>query len=118
MCAVCIPQRDRQLQKDAIRSLCYYAQLCSRFIPLVRDEESWRQLYAEDINDGGGRRSSNESPPRRSSRTCTVVERMKPSLDARRGIRAFGQCCASYGTPAQTRVTLPAAAPVVDSRSS
>ena len=47
---VSIPQSDRERQKNAIRSLCYYAQLCSRFIPLVRDEKCWGSLYEEDIS--------------------------------------------------------------------
>ena len=44
-----IPQRNRVEQVKAIQSLCYYSQLCSRFIPLVRDEAEWRALYGEDI---------------------------------------------------------------------
>ncbi len=46
---VCIPQRARAEQKKAIDSLCCYAQLCSRFIPLVRDVEEWKKKYDEDI---------------------------------------------------------------------
>jgi hypothetical protein len=50
---ICIPQREREQQKAAIRSLCYYAQLCSRFIPLVRDEKEWTDIYAESIATPG-----------------------------------------------------------------
>ena len=35
----------------AVASLCYYATLCSRFIPLVRDESGWKQLYGEDSGE-------------------------------------------------------------------
>ena len=40
-----IPQRDRVAKKKAIASLCYYTQLCTRFLALVRDEEEWSELY-------------------------------------------------------------------------
>ena len=43
-----IPQHNRTLQRKAIASLCYYATLCSRFIPLVRDENEWRTRYGND----------------------------------------------------------------------
>ena len=48
-----IPQRDRTKQKAAIFSLCYYVQLCSRFVPLVRDTAAWMTLYNEDITTPG-----------------------------------------------------------------
>ncbi|KAH8066519.1 hypothetical protein JL722_966 [Aureococcus anophagefferens] len=43
---VSVPQAraNRREQLNAIHSLCYYAQLCSRFIPLVRDERAWLAL--------------------------------------------------------------------------
>ena len=44
-----IPQRARAEQQKAIDSLCCFCQLCSRFIPLVRDVDGWKQLYQEDI---------------------------------------------------------------------
>ena len=44
---ICVPQHNRELQKKAIASLAYYATLCSRFIPLVRDERDWQRLYDE-----------------------------------------------------------------------
>ena len=44
-----MPQRDRKIQKLAILSLCVYANLCSRFIPLVRDPAEWEQLYGEKL---------------------------------------------------------------------
>ena len=47
---VCIPQRARVEQKKAIDSLCCYAQLCSRFLPLVRDADAWQVLYHEDLS--------------------------------------------------------------------
>jgi len=40
-----IPQKDRSLQLKAIASLPYYASLCSRFIPLVRDPDDWVSLH-------------------------------------------------------------------------
>ena len=46
---ISIPQRNRREQVAAIKSLCYYTTLCSRFIPLVRDEDEWRRLYGEAI---------------------------------------------------------------------
>ncbi len=46
---VSIPQRAREEQKKAIDSLCCYAQLCSRFVALVRDAEAWEKLYGESI---------------------------------------------------------------------
>ena len=44
-----VPQKDRKRQKHAILSLCVYANLCSRFIPLVRDPAEWEQLYGEKL---------------------------------------------------------------------
>ena len=51
-----VPQRDRTNQLLALESLCYYSQLCSRFVPLVRDVDAWQKLYGEDIRreDGTG----------------------------------------------------------------
>ena len=45
---ICVPQANRENQKKAIASLCYYANLCSRFIPLVRDKNEWIELYGDD----------------------------------------------------------------------
>lgn len=50
---ISIPQRNCGKQKAAIHSLCYYASLCSRFLPLVRDEVEWATLYKENINVDG-----------------------------------------------------------------
>ena len=47
---ICVPQANRENQKKAIASLCYYANLCSRFIPLVRDKNEWIELYGEHEN--------------------------------------------------------------------
>ena len=44
-----VPQENRRNQKLAIASLCVYAGLCSRFIPLVRDATEWKHLYAEQL---------------------------------------------------------------------
>ena len=38
---ISIPQRDRELQLRAIHSLCAYTQLCTRFVPLVRNAAAW-----------------------------------------------------------------------------
>ena len=48
---ICVPQRSATEQGKAIASLCCYAQLCSRFVPLVRDAHAWMRLYGEDITD-------------------------------------------------------------------
>ena len=45
-CAV--PQKERHLQLRAIASLPYYANICSRFIPMVRDLEAWKRVYGTD----------------------------------------------------------------------
>ncbi|KAJ8598234.1 hypothetical protein CTAYLR_005475 [Chrysophaeum taylorii] len=37
---VSVPQQNRPLQLKAIKSLCSYVQLCSRFIPLIRDDHA------------------------------------------------------------------------------
>ena len=42
-----MPQDNRRLQKLAISSLCVYASLASRFVPLVRNAEEWNRLYAD-----------------------------------------------------------------------
>ena len=47
---VSVPQADARAQRKAILSLCRYASLCSRFLPLVRDAAEWRRLYGQ----GGG----------------------------------------------------------------
>ena len=48
-----VPQSDRIAQRNAVLSLCYFCQLCSRFIPLVRDRERWTMIHrdAEAILD-------------------------------------------------------------------
>ena len=46
---VSVPQRNAKEQKLAIASLCFFASVCSRFLPLVRDEHAWTSLYQEDI---------------------------------------------------------------------
>ena len=48
---ISVPQRNHAEQVAAVSSLCYYAQLVSRFIPLVRSEREWLALYPEDISD-------------------------------------------------------------------
>ena len=45
---ICVPQHNLENQKMAISSLCYYATLCSRFIPLVRDGMAWAALHSGD----------------------------------------------------------------------
>jgi hypothetical protein len=42
---VSVPQADKRAQREAILSLCSYASLCSRFIPLIRDATEWRRMY-------------------------------------------------------------------------
>ena len=76
---VSIPQRNPAEQKKAIDSLCCYAQLCSRFIPLVRDPDAWQKLYNEDITHP-------ENPTTGALATyinrgwCVPRERTRPSL--------------------------------------
>jgi len=41
-----VPQTDKIAQRKAVSSLCYYCQLCTRFMPLVRNEAVWRQLHS------------------------------------------------------------------------
>ena len=51
-----IPQKDKRAQKRAVASLPYYAQLCTRILPLVRDVGRWAQLYnkpASVLYEGG-----------------------------------------------------------------
>ena len=50
---ISIPQKDRGLQLKAIASLPYYASLCSRFIPLVRDPDDWVALHGGDTPIAG-----------------------------------------------------------------
>ena len=40
-----VPQNNRALQACAIASLCNYASLCSRVVPLVRDGAAFRELH-------------------------------------------------------------------------
>ena len=42
-----MPQHNRENQKKAIASLCHYATLCSRFLPLVRNEQEWLSRYGK-----------------------------------------------------------------------
>ena len=44
---LCVPQDNRKLQKLAIGSLCVYASLASRFVPLVRNAEEWNRIHTE-----------------------------------------------------------------------
>ena len=46
-----IPQRasNAESQALAIKSLPCYSQLCSRFLPIVRDPREWHRLYGEDL---------------------------------------------------------------------
>ena len=48
-----VPQSDQTAQRKAVLSLCYFCQLCSRFMPLVRDRERWEMMHrdAEAILD-------------------------------------------------------------------
>ncbi|KAJ1449799.1 hypothetical protein M885DRAFT_622252 [Pelagophyceae sp. CCMP2097] len=55
-----VPQLDAKLQRRALQSLAYYSQLCSRFLPLVRDADAWRQLYGEDLSAHQSRRGTPE----------------------------------------------------------
>ena len=48
-----VPQSHRQNQVLAIASLCAYASLTSRFIPLVRNSKEWERLYGEKIRSPG-----------------------------------------------------------------
>ena len=41
-----VPQTDKIAQRKAVSSLCYYCQLCTRFMPLVRDAASWKLLHS------------------------------------------------------------------------
>ena len=43
-----IPQRSRDLQIRAITSLPAYTQLCTRFIPLVRDADIWQKVHRDE----------------------------------------------------------------------
>ncbi len=43
-----IPQANRKMQLLAIDSIQYYSALISRFIPLVRDADTWREEYQEE----------------------------------------------------------------------
>ena len=47
---ISIPQAkvNRPHMIRSIKSLCYYASICSRFIPLVRDEAEWLALYGKE----------------------------------------------------------------------
>ena len=46
---ISVPQKNRELQAKAISSVVAYAQLASRFLPLVRDADAWEELYDEDL---------------------------------------------------------------------
>ena len=48
---ISIPQKERNLQLRAIASLPYYANICSRFIPMVRDPEHWVRMYGTSEED-------------------------------------------------------------------
>ena len=48
-----VPQNHRGDQVLAIASLCAYASLASRFIPLVRNSKEWERLYGEKIRSPG-----------------------------------------------------------------
>jgi len=40
-----VPQMIRENQRKAVNSLCYYCQMCTRFLPLVRDKQEWLRLH-------------------------------------------------------------------------
>ena len=52
---ISIPQRNRKNQIKAISSIVHYVHLCSRFLPLVRDEAEWHakedDAQAAESND-------------------------------------------------------------------
>ena len=42
-----VPQRNRSNQQLAVQSLCYYCQMCTRFLPLVRDGDAWQKVHGD-----------------------------------------------------------------------
>lgn len=56
---ISIPQKNRERQILAISSIVYYVHLCSRFLPLVRDEDEWRALYKNGIAKASDNSNSN-----------------------------------------------------------
>ena len=51
---ISIPQRNANEQRAAISSLACYTQLCTRFVPLVRDPSAWHELYGDDLGEKSG----------------------------------------------------------------
>ena len=47
---ISVPQVDKVQQARAVKSLCYYCQVCTRFMPLVREAEGWKQLHTKAEN--------------------------------------------------------------------
>ena len=43
-----VPQINMKTQRRAVASLCYYCQLATRFLPLVRDADEWRALHPDE----------------------------------------------------------------------
>ena len=74
MCSV--PQTERAAQRKAVASLCYYCQLCTRFIPLVCDITKWKELHA-DAEATIDASNANDSTLQRQSRlkrlTCSTL---------------------------------------------
>ena len=48
-----VPQNHRRDQVLAIASLCAYASLASRFIPLVRNAKEWERIYRQKLQSEG-----------------------------------------------------------------
>ena len=55
---ISVPQNHRGDQVLAIASLCAYASLASRFIPLVRNSKEWERLYGEKIRSSASSSAS------------------------------------------------------------
>ncbi|EGB03550.1 hypothetical protein AURANDRAFT_67927 [Aureococcus anophagefferens] len=50
---LCVPQEPGAKRRRALASLCCYANLCSRFVPLVRSPAAWARLYGQDAEPPG-----------------------------------------------------------------
>ena len=61
-----VPQNDRALQTRAIASLCNYANMCSRMIPLVRNAAAWVEIY-------GKRAPGSDTLPNGTLSTCELA---------------------------------------------
>ncbi|KAH8074917.1 hypothetical protein JL720_10666 [Aureococcus anophagefferens] len=50
---LCVPQEPGAKRRRALASLCCYANLCSRFVPLVRSPAAWSRLYGHGAEPPG-----------------------------------------------------------------